>query len=1034
MNFSAWSIRNPVPAVLLFILLSFLGLIGFQSLEIQDLPETDLPTVNITAGLEGAAPSQLETEVARKIEDTLTSLTRLDHINTTITDGAVNISVSFELEKDSEEALGEVRNAVDRARAELPAGMAPPNVSKRTTANGALLTYTVESDTLDEEELSWLVDNDVAKALLAETGVASVSRVGGIDREVHVDLDPTLMAGLGVTPAMVSQQLRLVQRDNSGGLGEVAGQRQSTRTIGTVGSADEIAAITIPLADGRYVNLSQIARVSDTHAERTTLAFRDGNPVVAFQVTRALGFSDLGVVEDVRAAVARFAAEHPEVQLTEANNSVAAVRDNYEGSMYLLFEGALLAIVVVWLFLRNFRATLVSATALPLSILPAFAAMALFGFTLNTITLLALSLCVGVLVDDAIVEIENIARHLRNGKTPYQAAMEAADEIGLAVIATTFTLVAVFLPTAIMGGIPGRIFRQFGITASVAVLASLLVARLLTPMMAAYLLKPPKPGERDEFADGPVMNRYLGLVRGALGRRKTTLLGAALFFVLSLAILPMLPTGFIPATDSGLSSLTITTQPGSRLEDTAAMAGRAATLLRTVPEVQSVFVAVGTASRGGGMNSSSVADVSAATLSVSLIPRSERALKQSEVEAKMRTLLRTLPGIRVSVGGRGNGETLTLTLAGDDAGALEAVAAQAEAQLRTLNGIGNVTSGTALQRPEIQIRPDAARAAALGVTSEALADAVRFATYGDYELTVPKLNLPERQIPIRVRMDPALRKDLAAVEQLRVTGSRGTVSLGSVADVSIGSGPAEITRLDRSRNVTLNVELNGRSIGEVQREALALPVLRQLPNGVHFVNQGELQRMGELFTSFGLAMAIGIFCIYAVLVLLFHDFLQPATILCALPLALGGALFSLWVTHQSFSMPSVIGLLMLMGIVTKNSILLVEYAIVARSQRGMARLEAVLDACHKRARPIVMTTLAMGAGMLPNALGLGAEPSFRQPMAIVVIGGLLTSTVLSLLIVPVVFTYVDDFLVFAKRWMRRLSSQQEVPALTPARS
>jgi multidrug efflux pump subunit AcrB len=433
------------------------------------------------------------------------------------------------------------------------------------------------------------------------------------------------------------------------------------------------------------------------------------------------------------------------------------------------------------------------------------------------------------------------------------------------------------------------------------------------------------------------------------------------------------------------------------------------------------------------MNASSFADVSSATLTVDLVPRGERNLKQSEVEAEMRALLRTLPGIRVSVGGMRNGETLTITLAGDDPDVLALVAAQAETQLRTLRGIGNVTSGAALQRPEIQVRPDTARAAALGVTSEALADAVRFATYGDYELTVPKLNLPERQVPIRVRMDPALREDLAAVEQLRVYGSRGTVSLRSVADVSIGSGPAEITRLDRSRNVTLSVELNGRSIGEVQREARALPALSQLPSGVQLVNQGELQRMSELFSSFGLAMAIGVFCIYAVLVLLFHDFLQPATILCALPLALAGALFALWVTRQSFSMPSVIGLLMLMGIVTKNSILLVEYAIVARSKQGMTRLQAVLDACHKRARPIVMTTLAMVAGMLPNALGLGAEPSFRQPMAIVVIGGLLTSTVLSLLIVPVVFTYVDDFLVFIKRWMRRIASRHDVTDPTPAR-
>ncbi|MFG6457600.1 efflux RND transporter permease subunit [Roseateles sp. BYS96W] len=1019
MNVSAWSIRNPVPAILLFVLLTVVGLMAFGKLQVQDFPDMDLPTIQVSASLEGAAPAQLETEVARKLEDKLASLSKLDHITTTITDGAVSMSVSFDIDKNSEEALNEVRNAIDGAKADLPASMASPTVSKITSAGSALLTFTVESTQLDEQDLSWFVDNDVTKAMLAVKGVASVARVGGVDREVHVDLQPALMAGLGVTASDVSTQLKAVQKDSSGGQGDLGGQRQSVRTLATVGRPADIAALSIPLADGRSVRLDQIATISDGHAERSTIALRGdkhgSKRVIGFQVTRSRGFSDTGVASDIRAAVATFAAAHPNVTVQEASNTVEPIQENYHGSMHLLLEGAALAVIVVWLFLRDWRATLVSAAALPLSIVPAFLVMWLVGYSLNTITLLSLSLVVGVLVDDAIVEIENIERHLLMGKSPFQAAMEAADEIGMAVIATTFTLVAVFLPTAFMGGIPGKFFKQFGITASVAVLASLLVARLLTPMMAAYLLKPKTAQAHNADSDGPTMTRYLGWARAGLQHRKTTLAAAALFMAISLAVAPFIPTAFMPAQDKAQTSITLKMAPGTTLEQTTATSMRAAELLKTLPEVERVFVSAGTASTGGGMGASSSADLTSATLTVDLAARSDRALKQSQVEAKMRSLLRTLPGTRISVGGGNSGEALQLTLASDDPDALTLAATQAEAQLRTLKGIGNVTSSAALQRPEIQIRPDSAKAAALGVTSEALADAVRFATYGDYSTSLPKLNLPQRQIAIRVRLDDAVRQDLAAIGQLRVAGSHGSVSLASVADISLGSGPSQIDRIDRSRNVTLTVELNGRAIGEVQKEALALPALHSLPTGVRFVDQGELQRMAELFSSFGVAMAIGVFCIYAVLVLLFHDFLQPATILCALPLAMGGALLALWMTGQSFSMPVVIGVLMLMGIVTKNSILLVEYAIVARRTGGMSRMAAIVDACHKRARPIVMTTIAMGAGMLPNALGLGAEPSFRQPMAIVVIGGLLTSTALSLLVVPVVFTYVDDLLV----WLRR---------------
>jgi hydrophobe/amphiphile efflux-1 (HAE1) family protein len=1013
MNISALSIRNPVPAVLLFILLTVLGFLGFERLGIQNFPDMDIPTINISATLEGAAPQQLETEVARKIEDQLTSLRLLDHITTTISDGNVNISVSFTIDKDTNEALDEVRNAVDGAMPDLPAALETPVVSKITTSSSSLLTYEVASDRMDEEAISWFIDNDVAKALQSVKGVAKVTRVGGVDREVHVDLSPTLMAGLGVSAADVASGLKAMQKDNSGGLGEIGSQRQSLRTLAALDDPQDLRQVVIPLSDGRTVRLADIATISDSYAERSTRAFRDGKPVIAFQVTRSLGFSDVSIALAVREAVDKFSAQHQGVKISEITNGVSSIISDYEGSLHLLYEGAVLAVIVVWWFLRDWRATLISATALPLSIIPTFALMYLLGFSLNTVSLLALALVIGILVDDAIVEVENIARHLRMGKSPYQAAMEAADEIGLAVIATTFTLVAVFLPTAFMGGIPGKIFREFGVTAAVAVLVSLLVARLLTPMMAAYMLK----AIDHEEHDGTVMRHYMAWVHRCLGARKRTVAAALAFLAVAVVCIPMLPSGFLPAQDKGQTRVSLELPPGTTLDQTTEMTHRAAELLKQIPEVVSVFSSVGTSVSGGGLISSSSADYGASTLTVDLQARSDRHRSQGQIETEIRQLLRGLPGVRVSIGGAGNGEKLEVVLAGDDGALLERTAATVETEIRrSIQGIGNVTSSAALQRPEVHFRPDYARAASLGVSSQNVADMLRVATYGEYSASLAKINLSQRQVDIRVRLDPAARTDLDTIGQLRVKGTNGQVALASLGELSMGSGPSQIRRLDRSRNITLSVELNGRTLGEVMNEVRALPTMSNLPTGIRIVEQGELQRMAEMMSGFGLAMAIGIFCIYAVLVLLFHDFLQPVTILSALPLSLGGAVFALLICNMSLSMPTVIGLLMLMGIVTKNSILLVEYAVMARREHGMTRFEALVDACHKRARPILMTTIAMGAGMLPTAIGMGADPAFRQPMAVVVIGGLITSTGLSLLVVPVIFTYVDDFVV----WLRRL--------------
>lgn len=1021
MNFSAWSIHNPVPAILLFVMLTVGGLLAFKHLPVQNFPDMDLPTISVTATLDGAAPAQLETEVARTIEDQLASLSYLDHITTTITDGTVSIKVSFKLEKDSEAALNEVRNAVDSAKADLPAQMETPSVTKVTVQNSALVTYAIGSTHLNETELSWFVDNDMSKALLSVVGVGQVSRVGGIDREVHVDLDPATMASLGVTAATVSAQLKSVQADTSGGVGEVGGTRQTLRTLGAVPSVEALNGLRIPLANGQQVRLDDVASVTDSFADRSSMAYLDGQPVIAVEIKRSNGFSDTGVAAGVKKAIEQFAAAHPNVQIDEAYSTVGPIIDNYNGSMHMLFEGAILAIVVVWLFLRDWRATILSAVALPLSVIPTFLVMYLAGFSLNIVTLLALSLVVGILVDDAIVEIENIARHLKMGKRPIDAALEAANEIGLAVIATTFTLVAVFLPTAFMSGIPGLIFRQFGITAAVAVVASLVVARLLTPMMAAYFMKAYPTEERD----GRIMRAYMAIAKASLNHRKTTVFVTAVFVALSLSTIPFLKSGFLPASDDARTQVTLTLQPGATIDQMDATTKKAADIVSKLADVTGVFSSVGSTSSGGGPEVTTTSSVGTATLVVTLRPIDERNRKQPEIENDIRSVLSVLPGVQIAVGGGANGTKLEITLASDDANALDGASTALEEQLRTLSGIGAVTSSASRQAPEIQITPNFARAAALGVTSSAIAEAVRVATDGEYSSDLPKLNLPQRQVPIVVRFAPETRTKLDDIKNMRVAGTNGSVDLGSVADIRIDGSPSEIDRIDRRRNVTVSVELNGRILGDVNSEAKALPALQHLPPGVTLVEQGEVQRSSELFQNFGLAMAIGVFCIYAVLVLLFHDFLQPFTILMALPLSLGGALLPLVVTGTSFSMSVVIGLLMLMGVVTKNSILLVEYAIMSRRQ-GMSRFDALIDACHKRAQPIVMTTIAMASGMLPVALSLtGGDSSFRQPMAIVVIGGVVMSTLLSLIVIPVIFTFVDDLLEALKRLVHRTERDHE---------
>ena len=1035
MNVSSWSIKNPIPAAMLFVLLSFGGLLSFNAMKVQNFPDIELPTVSVVASLPGAAPAQLENDVARKIENALATLQGLKHIYTKVQDGAVTITAEFRLEKPTQEAVDDVRSAVARVRGELPADLRDPIVQKLDLASQPILAFTIRSvprpgttaPAMDDEALSWFVDNDLSRRLLAVRGVGAVNRVGGVTREIRVALDAQKLQALGTTAADMSRQLRQVQTESAGGRTDLGGGEQPVRTLATVKTAQQIAALELPLPDGRHIRLDQVATVSDTTAEARAAALLNGQPVVGFEVARSKGESEVTVGAAVKKALAEMTAAHPDIELTEAFDFVTPVEEEYHASLALLYEGALLAVLVVWLFLRDWRATFVSAVALPLSVIPAFIGMHLLGFSINVVSLLALSLVIGILVDDAIVEVENTVRHLRMGKTPYRAAMEASNEIGLAVIATTFTLIAVFLPTAFMSGVAGKFFKQFGWTASLAVFASLVVARVLTPMMAAYILKPLVTAHKEPWW----MAGYLRASAWCLGHRWITMALATLFFVGSVALIPLLPTGFIPPDDNSQTQVYLELPPGSTLQQTLDSAEQARVLLAKVEHVKSIYTTIGGGSAGTDpFAPSGAAEARKATLTILLTDRGQRPRKQG-IENNIRAALEPLPGVRSKVGLGGSGEKYILVLTGEDPIALQSAAIAVEKDLRTIPGLGQVASTASLIRPEIAVRPDFARAAERGVTSAAIAETLRIATAGDYDLALPKLNLSQRQVPIVVKLAQEARTDLAVLERLAVPGTKGPVMLGQVATLELTGGPAVIDRYDRSRNVNFEIELSGLPLGDVATAVQKFPAIKGLPAGVKVVEIGDAEVMGELFASFGLAMLTGVLCIYIVLVLLFKDFLHPVTILCALPLALGGAFVGLLIAQKSFSMPSLIGLIMLMGVATKNSILLVEYAIVARRGNDgsdgepvvapMSRLDALVDACHKRARPIIMTTIAMGAGMLPIAIGWGAaDPSFRSPMAVAVIGGLITSTVLSLLVVPSVFTILDDLEHLIKRGVGKL--------------
>jgi multidrug efflux pump subunit AcrB len=1002
---------------MIFFVLCVAGLWGFHQLPIARFPDVAFPMVTVSVSLPGASPSQLETEVTRKIEDSVATISGVKRVMSNVSEGLSNTSIEFVLETDLGTALDDVRDAVTRVRADLPQDIQEPVVAK-VEIGGSLMTYTVASSKRSTAELSWLVDREISKALYGVPGVALVGRQGGLDREIRVDLDPQALQAWGLTAGQVSQQLARSQAERPGGKAELGGSQQVIRTVGTIADAQGLRDFSLSLPDGRSMRLSAAARVTDSAADPSQVALLDGVPVVAFSISRMRGSSEIKVAEGVRAALDKLRQEQPDLSFQMVTSTVEEAQRSYDSSMTMLYEGSALALLVVWLFLRDWRATWISAVALPLSVIPTFAVMYLFGFTLNIITLLALSVVVGILVDDAIVEIENIVRHLRMGKTPMQASLDAANEIGTAVIATSLTLAAVFVPVAFMPGIPGKFFREFGWTAATAVVFSLLVARLLTPMMAAYQLK----AHPERSGDSALMSWYLVWVDRALRHRWWTLIIATVLFLLSMVIPFFIPATFIPSSDLGRSNLAIELAPGTRLQDTVALAEQARRKLAGIPELKHVYSTIGGTIDIGDPTKTGVGEPRKATLVLDWGSADGRERGQKELEREARARVSDLPGARISYISSEPGELMQLVLASDDPHRLMEAAQALERDLRTIPGLGSISSSAALLRPELVIVPDPARAADLGVATADIAEAARIATTGDYRQRLAKLNLAERQIPIRVGFARSALDDPALLSMLRVPGRGGQpVPLSAVAKIENGSGPSQIDRYERQRNITFTAELNGRPLGEVMKQVQTLPSVQHLPAGVFFLNTGDAEVFVELFIGFALAMAAGLVCIYMVLLLLFNHVLQPLTILTAVPLCAGGAFGALLITNNALSLPALIGLLMLIGIASKNSILLVDYAVMAEDEHGLSQHDALVDACRKRAQPVIMTSLAMMAGMMPIALGFAGDSSFRAPMAISVIGGLVTSTAMSLLVIPAAFTVLDDL----GGWFARKFHRQE---------
>ncbi|MBB5711305.1 efflux RND transporter permease subunit [Sphingomonas xinjiangensis] len=995
-NISAWAIRNPVPPIVLFIALTIAGLVSFARMDVNNDPDIDFPIVWIQIGQPGAAPSELENQITQKVESAVRSLQGIDEINSTVQEGSTQTVVQLAIGTPIDRAVEDVRSAIQQIRGDLPDGILEPQVGRVDTASdNDIASFTALATDMTVEELSWYIDNQVAKELLSVAGLSSVDRNGGVNREIRVILDPAKLQGVGLTASQVNQQLRQVNMNAAGGRAEISGFEQSVRVIGNATSAYALSQSQISTGAGRTVRLADIATVKDAYAEQRSAAEYNSQPVISFDIKRAKGASDVEVFHAAEKKLEELQKRNPKVKFELLNNNSKYAEEQFHTAMMAMVEGAVLAVIVVFLFLRDWRATLISALAIPLSAIPSFWFMDMLGFTLNQMTLLALSLVAGVLVDDAIVEIENIVRHMRMGKSAYQASIDAADEIGVAVLATTMSIVAVFLPVGLMPGISGQFFKNFGLTVVASVLMSLAVARLLTPMIAAYFLK--AHGEATH-GEGMLMNGYIKLLRWTLLHRWSVVVAFIVAFGATIACFAMLPMTFQPAQDQESVTATIEMVPGTPLADTHRVVTQVADLLKAEPGVTSVYA------RSFVGNGRVTANL-----------KEDRTETSTAFEKRLAPKLVAIPDARVNFrsqfGWGSSGRDLTVTLGGEDPALLNETANKLVKEMGGMKEVVAPRVAGDLQRPEIVIKPRLDLAANLGVTTAALSSAIRIATLGDIDQNSAKFSLSDRQIPIRVALNQDARARLSTIQNMPVqTQTGGSVPLSVVADISFGAGPTKVERLNLQRRLVVGADLamnpeTGKPYvnNEVMQKINQLPTMKNLPVGVGQMTVGQAKWQAEMLNNFFVALASGIFLVFAVLVLLYRRFMSPLVNMGSLLLAPLGGLIALMMTGNPLSLPVFIGILMLFGIVAKNSILLIDFAL-EEMEKGVRKFDAILDAGHKRAQPIVMTTVAMVAGMVPTALSLDGDSSWRAPMGIVVIGGLIVSTILTLVIVPGIFS------------------------------
>jgi HAE1 family hydrophobic/amphiphilic exporter-1 len=1020
------SINNPVFATMMMAALLVLGLFSYQKLNVDQFPDVSFPIVVVATTYPGASAETVEADITKPIEEAVNTVSGIKTVSSRSSEGSSSVIVEFDLVTDSAVAAQDVRDKVAQVRPTFRREVKEPYISRYNPDDTPILSLALDSPTRSLRELTTLADQVVRKRLETVRGVGRATLVGGVKREIKIFLKPDQMRALGIG---VDQIINTLTRENQElPSGSIATARDETLLTvrGRIAEPAQFGRLIVAQRGGAPVRLEQVASVEDGAEEAVTAALVNGKPALSIDIVKVQGANTIAVADGVRETVTELVAQlPPDVKLTVVRDSSTGIRNSVADVQTTLIEGALLTVAIVFLFLNSWRSTVITGLTLPISLIGTFLAMFAFGYTLNTMTLMALSLSVGILIDDAIVVRENIVRHLAMGKGHRQAALEGTQEIGLAVLATTFTIVAVFLPVAFMGGIIGRFFFQFGITVSAAVLISLFVSFTLDPMLSSVWPDPSVHGGQrkgvlgrllalhETLLDG-VHAVYDRLLRWALARRKTAVALALAIFLGSFALVPLIGSEFVPEADLGEAQVTIKTPVGSSLEYTQGKVQQVQAALEEFPEVDYSYAVV---------NSGGAVGKNAATIYVHLVNHKQRQRSQKDLQGPLRERMNRIGGIEASIGtpgGMSGGKPIQVSVQGDDIAQLEKLSRKVMQTMHTIPGLVDIDSSLEAAKPTLAVDIKRDLASDLGVGVAQLGNALRPLVAGD---TAGAWKAPDGEnYDVVVRLPQTGRTNIGDLEKLYLSstysgadGSPRMVPLRQVADFVPTLGASQINRKDLRREVLVGANAYGRPAGDLGTELNAALAKIELPPGYRFVTGGSTKDLQETMGYAVTALSLAVIFIYLILASQFGSFVQPVAIMVSLPLSLVGVFLALLVTGSTLNIFSIIGFIMLMGLVTKNAILLVDF-INQSLREGKSRDEAILAAGNVRLRPILMTTLAMIFGMLPLALGLGEGGEQRSPMAHAVIGGLITSTLLTLLVVPVIYTYLDDL----SAWTRRL--------------